>query len=752
MSEIPHLINDLSLILIVASVVTLIFKRLKQPLALGYIVAGFLVSPHMPYIPSIVDRSDIQTWADIGVIFLLFSMGLDFSIKKIAKLGAMPIVTVVMLGIAMFGIGYTTAWALGWTSMERAFLGSVFSICSSTTIIYKTLTDLKLRQQAFANLVLGILVVEDVLSIIIMVILSTVAQGNKVDGSAFMTLITRIVFFVVLWFVVGIYMVPLFLRKVRKHLTNEILLVISLGFCFLLATLSARVGFSTTFGAFVMGVILAETVEGSRIIKIVDPLKDLFGAVFFVSVGMLVDVHVIIEYALPILCIVVVVVSGMCVMGTLSFLISGHSLKTSMRCSFSMAQIGEFPFIIASMGLSLGVIGNFMYPVIVTASAITTFLTPYIIKSALPCYSLLEKKLPQTWVKRLNRITMEEGKAVNDSLWHTYTTKMVRTILIYSILSVATIILMLTFGRPLLDKLLPTAWANAIAALLTLALISPFLRSIIVHDNHSDTFKALWTSGHKNRLPLIATVALRTFIALTFIFYICHRLTHLSFALIVTIAIATIIPILLSRRLRLRNMRMERTFIENLRSKEIEAAVLGIQKPKYADRLLDRNIHITDIEVPQDSKWVGKTLAELDVRNNFGVHISSILRGSQRINIPQANMPIFPFDKLQVIGSDEQLSAFDAAVNEETFEQDVDIEQREMKLQRFIIDKDNVFVNKTLEESGIRDQYSCMVVGLEDAFENLKPVDPTHRLAKGDVLWVVGEQPNLKALKTAFKL
>ena len=372
MSELPDIIKDLALILVVAGMVTIVFKRLKQPLVLGYIVAGFVVSPHMPYTMSVVDRENIQTWADIGVIFLLFSLGLDFSFKKILRMGVSPIIATSTIIFCMMLSGVLVGNLFGWARMDCLFLGGMLAM-SSTTIIYKAFDDLGMRQQHFANVVMSVLILEDILAIVMMVMLAAVAGGNNPDGGQMLGSVGRIGFFLILWFVVGIFAIPLFLRSVRKLANNETLLIIALGLCCAMSVLSSQVGFSSAFGAFVMGSILAETIEADKIIKLVEPVKNLFGAVFFVSVGMLVDPGVLVEYALPIGVLVLTILLGQMFFGSLGFFLSGESLKSAMRCGFSMAQIGEFSFIIASLGLSLGVIGKFLYPVVVAVSVITTF-------------------------------------------------------------------------------------------------------------------------------------------------------------------------------------------------------------------------------------------------------------------------------------------------------------------------------------------------------------------------------------------
>lgn len=752
MSELPELVQDLALILVVAGFVTLLFKKLKQPLVLGYIVAGFLVSPHMSYTMSVVDKDDIQTWADIGVIFLLFSLGLDFSIKKILKMGASPIIAACTIIFSMMVLGIIVGHSFGWKEMDCIFLGGMVAM-SSTTIIYKAFSDMGLTQQGFASTVMSVLILEDILAIVMMVMLSTVASGNSPDGVQLLGSIMKIGFFLVLWFVVGLFAIPLFLRSVRKILNSETLLIVSLGFCCLMAVISTQVGFSAAFGAFVMGSILAETVEADKIIRLVDPVKNLFGAIFFVSVGMLVKPDVIVQYAIPILLLVITILVGQALFGTLGYLLGGQTLKNAMRCGFSMAQVGEFAFIIATLGKSLGVISEFLYPVVVAVSVITTFLTPYMIRAAEPCYNVLVKHLPKRWVRRLTHIqTNNAGESAStNNLWKVLMKKMIFNTLIYGILSAAVIAIMFSAALPICRNL-SIKWTgshwigNAVCGFLTILFIAPFLRSIVMKQNHSEAFKALWTDRRINRLPLTATILARVLIALSFIFYICNYLTRFKNALMIAVAVGLLILMLLSRWLKKRSIALERLFIQNLQSRDIEAQKQGKKKPLFANHLIDRDIHIANLELPDDSLWAGKTLYSLKLRNRFGVHISSILRGSKHINIPNGGTILFPGDKLQAIGNDEQLTKLSKAMKAELQPTITDIEKHEMKLRSFTISKTSPFIGKTLKDSGIRDEYNCMVVGVDEGQKNLTLITPSRSLQAGDVLWVVGEEKDLERI------
>ena len=748
MTELPSMIKDLALILVMAGIVTLIFKKLKQPLVLGYIVAGFLVSPHMPYTASVVNVESIHLWADIGVMFLLFSLGLDFSFKKILRMGASPIISTCTIIFCMSMLGLAVGRAFGWGQMDCIFLGGMLAM-SSTTIIYKAFDDLGLRQQQFAGLVMSVLILEDILAIVMMVMLSAIAHGN-LEGGQMLHSVMSIVFFLVLWLVVGIFAIPLFLRSVRNLINNEVLLVVALGLCCAMAVFSTQVGFSSAFGAFIMGSILAETIEAERIEKLVEPVKNLFGAIFFVSVGMLVDPKILVEYAIPIALLVLTILVGQSVFGTFSFMLGGESLKSAMRCGFSMAQIGEFSFIIASLGLSLGVISDFLYPVVVAVSVITTFLTPYMIRLATPAYNNLESHLPNKLINSLNQIAVGSHHTQEQSKWKKLLTQMAINTVVYSILTSAAIAMMLTFVLPFMRELLP-GWelhwyANAVTGVLTVLVIAPFLRAMVMKKNRSEEFRALWAENNRNRLPLIFTILVRVVIAVAFIFYICNYLSRFTNALMITIALVVIVLIIFSRWVKHRSITLERLFVQNLRSRDIEAQVHGKKRPLYEGRLLDRDIHIAEFEVPSDSKWMGQTLKQLNLGRKYGVHISSILRGGWRINIPDGDYVIFPGDKLQVIGSDEQFTSFREALEKERLGVDVNFEQREMLLRQLIIGHDSPFVGKTLIESGIRDLYSCMVIGLEEGKQNLSPFRPNRKFEEGDIIWVVGERESLDAL------
>ena len=532
MSELAPLISDLALILICAGVMTLVFKRLKQPLVLGYIVAGFLASPHVPLTPSVIDVANIHTWSEIGVIFLLFALGLEFSFKKLVKVGGTAVIAACTIIFCMILVGIFVGWSFGWQRMDCLYLGGMLAM-SSTTIIYKAFDDLGLRQQRFAGLVLSILILEDILAIVLMVMLSTMAVSQNFEGSEMVYSIAKLLFFLILWFVVGIYIIPTFLKRSRKWMANETLLIVSLALCFGMVVVAAKVGFSAAFGAFIMGSILAETVEAENIEKLVAPVKDLFGAIFFVSVGMMVDPAMIVEYIWPIVIITLAILLGQVIFGTGGVILSGQPLKVAMQCGFSLTQIGEFAFIIASLGVSLKVTSDFLYPIVVAVSVITTFLTPYMIRLAIPAYHIVEKRLPGKWKKMLERYSSGSQTVNHENNWKKLLVAIARIVAVYSVLCIAMITLSFHFIIPLFRASLPVFWANLAGTVFTIVCIAPFLRAIIMKKNHSVEFQALWQDSRFNRAPLISTILLRIVIAVMFVMFVIEKLFQTSTTLLI---------------------------------------------------------------------------------------------------------------------------------------------------------------------------------------------------------------------------
>jgi CPA2 family monovalent cation:H+ antiporter-2 len=556
-----------------------------------------------------------------------------------------------------------------------------------------------------------------------------------------------LVFFLILWFVVGIYVIPLFLKRSRRWMSSETLLIVSLAMCFGMVVLAAQVGFSPAFGAFIMGSILAETIEAESIARAVTPVKDLFGAIFFVSVGMMVDPAMIVAYAGPIVAITLAILFGQVIFGSGGVLLAGQPLKVAMQCGFSLTQIGEFAFIIASLGVSLGVTSDFLYPIVVAVSVITTFLTPYMIRLAVPAYDWLEPRLPEGVKKFIEHYTAGSPTVNRENHWRDLLLAIVRIVAIYVVLCISIVLLSFHFVMPLLSSLIPDPWDNWLGAILTILCLAPFLRAIVMKKNHSIEFQALWQDSRYNRAPLLSLIVLRVVIAVTFVMTVLEKCFRTSAVLVMGIALALVCLMVFSRWLKKQSIYMERTFIQNFRFRELHEEFTGKKRPEYEGHLLSRDLHLSDFTVPADSLWAGLTLRELNFGHKYGVHVASIIRGLHRINIPGANVRLFPGDTLQVIGTDAQLAEFGRQTERvSTAAEEEDFERREMQLKQFVIDADSPFLGQNIKESGLRDRYKCLVVGVEKDDGNLHAPNVSAPFEEGDIVWVVGEKEDVRRL------
>ena len=750
MSHLPALITDLAIILASAGVMTLVFKRLKQPLVLGYIVTGIIAGPHFPLTPTVMDSGNIQTWADIGVVFLLFALGLEFSFKKLMKVGGPAIIAALTIIFGMVMLGYLVGIAMGWKQMDSIFLGGMLSM-SSTSIIYKAFEDLGLRTQRFTGLVLGILVIEDLVAIVLMVVLSTMAVSQNFEGVEMFYSIGKLMFFLLLWFLTGIYIIPTFFRRTRLLMGDETMLIVSLGLCLLMVAFATYVGFSSALGAFVMGSILAETVEAETIERLVRPVKDLFAAIFFVSVGMMVDPNMIIQYIVPIVIIILTVVIGQSTFGTCGVMLAGQPLKTALQSGFCLTQIGEFAFIIAGLGTSMGVTSNFLYPIVVAVSVITTFLTPYMIRAAGPAYPFVDRHLPRKWKRILDHYSLGTRTVNHESNWKSLLTSLIRITVIYSVIIIAILIVALNILVPLVKAHFPGNWGSLLCAVAILLLMAPFLRAIVAKKNHSAEFQSLWADGNFNRAYLVSLVVFRFVLVIVYIMIVMMSLFKASIAILLGVACVVTALIFYSRYLKKQSIQIERNFLRNFRVREMYARRAGAKvPPRFAGHLLSRDLHLSDFVIPAESLWAGKTLAELQLATRFDIMVVAIFRGQACLNIPGGKERIYPQDRIQVIGSDEQLERFGTTLQSMTIPpSDTDLTQSEMCLKQFIVTKDSLYNGKSIRESGIRDVHHCVVVGVERGKSSLRNPDADTVFQEGDWVWVVGEETDVRHLFNA---
>ena len=747
MSHLPTLIADLALILISASIITLLFKWLKQPLVLGYIVAGLLAGPYVHIFPTVGDIANVNIWAEIGVVFLLFALGLEFSFKKLINVGSTAFITATTEVISMLLIGYMVGYLLGWGTMNSIFLGGMLSM-SSTTIIIKAFDDLGLRSQRFTGIVFGTLVVEDLIAILMMVLLSTMAVSKDFVGEELLVSVLKVVFFLILWFLIGIFILPAFLKKAKKLMNNETLLIVSLGLCLGMVVLATYTGFSAALGAFIMGSILAETIEAEHIEHIIQPVKDLFGAIFFVSVGMLVNPAVLVEYAWPVIIITLVTIIGKAIFSSLGVLLSGESLNISIKSGFSLAQIGEFAFIIAGLGVSLKVLDPFISPIIVAVSVITTFTTPYFIRLANPFAEWLYKVLPPKVQEMLARYASGKKTVNHDSDWKKLLKNIVGRVIIYSVLLTAIWLLSVKTLYPAVSELFTpvTIWVNLAMCLATLLLMTPFLWALISNKyNSSAIFLKLWEDENYNHGRLVALVLFRVSVAIFFISAVVISYFHLNIGIGVVIAVAVVALILILREDLTQYSRLETHFLTNLNLREEVAKKHHPLKTSFNSEFNNKDIELTSVVVSPYSRYIGKSLGELSFRQEFGVNVVAIVRGDLKIYIPKSSERIYPQDKLAVVGTDGQLQKFRDEIESPQGVPDTEEMYQEMNLHSFTVNEAFHFLDKSIVQSRLGEKYDSIVVAIERNGE-LVPLDKDATFLLGDLVWFVGEREKIRQL------
>lgn len=747
MSHLPTLIADLALILISASIITLLFKWLKQPLVLGYIVAGLLAGPYVHIFPTVGDIANINIWAKIGVVFLLFALGLEFSFKKLINVGSTAFITATTEVISMLLIGYMVGYLLGWGTMNSIFLGGMLSM-SSTTIIIKAFDDLGLRSQRFTGIVFGTLVVEDLIAILMMVLLSTMAVSKDFVGEELLVSVLKVVFFLILWFLIGIFILPAFLKKAKKLMNNETLLIVSLGLCLGMVVLATYTGFSAALGAFIMGSILAETIEAEHIEHIIQPVKDLFGAIFFVSVGMLVNPAVLVEYAWPVIIITLVTIIGKAIFSSLGVLLSGESLNISIKSGFSLAQIGEFAFIIAGLGVSLKVLDPFISPIIVAVSVITTFTTPYFIRLANPFAEWLYKVLPPKVQEMLARYASGKKTVNHDSDWKKLLKNIVGRVIIYSVLLTAIWLLSVKTLYPAVSELFTpvTIWVNLAMCLVTLLLMTPFLWALISNKyNSSAIFLKLWEDENYNHGRLVALVLFRVSVAIFFISAVVISYFHLNIGIGVVIAVAVVALILILREDLTQYSRLETHFLTNLNLREEVAKKHHPLKTSFNSEFNNKDIELTSVLVSPYSRYIGKSLGELSFRQEFGVNVVAIVRGDLKIYIPKSSERIYPQDKLAVVGTDRQLQKFRDEIESPQGVPGTEEMYQEMNLHSFTVNEAFHFLDKSIVQSRLGEKYDSIVVAIERNGE-LVPLDKDATFLLGDLVWFVGEREKIRQL------
>ena len=748
------MIHDLCIIMLTAGVTSLLFKLFKQPVVLGYIVAGLFTGPYMFGASWIDDAESVEMWGQIGVLFLLFAMGLEFSFKKLIAMGSTALIAAGTVVVGMMSVGFIAGRLMGWDEMNALFLGGMLCM-SSTTIVFKAIDDMKLSSHKFASVAMGILIVEDLFAVVLMVILSSIAVEKHLSGNALLTQVGTLAVYLILWFVLGIYLLPTFFRKFKKHLNDETLTIFAIGLCLGMVLLSIGAGFSSALGAFVMGSILAETLEAEKIERLVAPVKNIFGAVFFVSVGMMIQPHMLVEYWLPIMIITLLVIAGQIFFATTGTLLSGQSLKISMQTGFCLVQVGEFAFIIAQFGQSSGVTDASLYPIVVAVSVITTFLTPYIMKLSGPAEAYVTAHMSSGLKMVLDNYYQSRNTITIQPLWHKHLKRSLTTVAVNFICVLFICIFYLKYAYPwlmeqsrlLIPLLTPRTaivTAKIVSVAVLIAAISPFIYNIAARRDENDLSRAIWYGSGTGKIYLSTQWGLRWLLAVATVAYIIYHTFSLTTGFVVGIALITVVAVMVSRVVRRHSRQMLENFNNNLTAREQHADRHRAIDKHFVSSLLAYDVHIATVELPQNSTYSGKTLRELNVRQSCGGSIVRIIRDDICTNIPGGGKHIYPGDRIVVAGTDEQIDRFKQMIDQSIRKKSETQKYADVCLEHFTVEAGSAFVGQSVMDSGIRDKAGCIVMGIERGEEYIMNPEPTIILQEGDSVLVAGETERLR--------
>ena len=751
MGHLPKLIEDLALIIVTAAATTLLFRKIRQPLVLGYIIAGFLVGPHLSLTPTVVDMTNVRTLADIGVIFLLFSLGLEFSFKKLMRVGGSASVTAFVEIIFITITGYFVGQWMGWSIMDSLFLGGMLA-SSSTTIIIKAFDELGVKTKQYARIVFGVLVVEDIVVILLMVLLSTVAVTKQFEGEEMLFTVAKLLFFLLLWFIAGIFLLPSFLRYAKSMLDEETLLILSIGLCLGMVVVATQVGFSAELGAFIMGSILAETTKAEKVEHLIKPVKDLFGAIFFVSVGMLIDPMTIMEYRWPVLWITLLTLFGKLFSTTLGALLSGQPLKQSVQVGMSMAQIGEFAFIVAALGLSLGVTSDFLFPVAVGASAITTFTTPYMIKYSPAFYETIVKLIPSRWLNTISNYSSSTQKIQAESNWKSVIQSYINIAITNGIVLLALLLLSVNFLLPLLQETIKNDILRGIIILtVSFGFAAPFLWALMAKRPNNLGYKELWLDKKYSKGPLFVLEITRVVLGLVILGFWVNRLFSGIVAILIAVPIIITVLILFSQKIQRFYQRLEGRFLSNLNARELAEVELNSEhliskhfSPK--SDLSPWDAHMVDLEVKQNADYIGKTLEELAWRETYGINIAYIKRGDKLIYAPSRHNKLLPFDSVGIIATDEQMQHFKPIFDTTESVDPTEYNIEDIVVQKIVVDEHNRLKGLTVRDSGIRERTNGLIIGIERNEQRILNPNSFTVFEWGDIVWFVGERKKIQKL------
>ncbi len=732
------LLLDLALILIVAGLTTVVFKYLKQPLVLGYIVAGFLTGPYFEYIPTVKEVSSLDFWGEIGVVFLLFGLGLEFNIKKLIKVGSIGFTTVTAEVILMSIVGFSVGRLLGWSDISSIFLGGMLTI-SSTSIIIKAFDDLGLKSKKFAQNVFGVLVVEDIVAVLLLVVLSALAISSDISGTEMFYKILYLFLFLLLWFTGGIYIIPSIFRKIKFRVSDETLTVISLGLCLGMVAITEYSGFSSALGAFMMGSILSGTIYTDRIIKLVQPVKDFFGAIFFVTVGMLVNPQTIAEHWSTILLISAVVIFIKPLSAILGLLLSGQTIRNAMQSGFCLCQIGEFSFIIASMGQSVGVVNDELYPIIVSVSIITTFATPYMINASGSVYDKLYSLLPVSWARVFDRLGTGRKTINRRTEWNSLIKRYFTVVIVYSGWLVLVVTFFTKYVNPfIISKLTNFTHVKLLCLVITLLAMSPFVYGLLKKRDRNRDFDKIWKDSRFSRGPLISMVLLKYIVAAIAVNFVIAKYLAASAGVVILLTLIVVAVVYYSKNLKNYYSVLEQGFLENYHYGDVKRKVV-------IPRALADEMHTDTVLVGVSSPVAGRSIRTIHRMYNTGALVLRIIRGESYIDVPAKEEILLPGDMAVVLGEDEQIMKFRSLC--ESPSSRFNVEPDEIDLFHFTIPPESPIIGMDANITRFRDRFGLILVAIDrDGVDGLLKPNSTVIFEPSDTIWIAGDRKHVESL------
>ena len=731
--HLPALISDLAVILLTGGTVTIVFKKLRLPLVLGYILAGFLIGPLTPF--TLADHPSVQVWGDIGAIILMFTLGLHFDLHKLARVGGSAIISSLVMVGGMLLLGFAAGQLMGWEQTDSIFLGGMIAL-SSPTIIIRVFGELKVGRQEFARLVAGSLVVEDVAGIFMMVVLFALGSSQSVFGGGVLLQLGLLALYLAVWLIFGVYLLPTLLRRTSGLMTDEMLLIVSLGICFGMVLLADVLGFSSALGAFLAGSLLAGTLHAGRIKKLTAGVRDLFGAVFFIAVGLMLDPSAVAAHTGSILIITVVTLLGKFLFAAVGELVAGHSLRQAVDCACSLSQIGEFAFIIASLGISQGVLADYIYPVIVAVSVLTTLTTPFLIKNRGAVYDRIARLLPARLLQKLDRYTDEhQSERETDGDWTLFLRRYLHRTFFFGSVMLGAALLGQHILLPFLIRVLPGEAPGEVICLALIYLCTAlFLRPML--DIHSPQFTTLWLKKRSFRPPLIALCVIRVLIVLAIIFLPLESIAGLNALWLLPLMAAAVFIASRFGWFSSAYFSVQARFLTNLNERQLQK-LADSDDPAWLDERL----------VAAEFVWPApngpQTLGQLGLGRRYGVNVIRIRRGRHAADMPGSDAAVHAGDRVTVLGERENLRAFCLSFG---LEEDADAptlrafseNEKTLFCSAFVPEADSPLIGRTIRDSRLRENYRCLILGLQrDLLPIVRPnVDLV--IQSGDVLWLLG--------------